>query len=794
MSDSPDRSGVAPHQIGPYRILRILGEGGMGLVYEAEQRMTVRRRVALKVMKPGLDTKEVIARFEAERQALAVMEHPGIAQVLDAGETEEGRPYFVMELVHGEPLKEFADGHKLPIADRLELFIRICRAVQHAHMKGVVHRDLKPSNILVEDRDGTPHPKIIDFGIAKATGRRLTENTLVTQFGQALGTPAYMSPEQADPSGIDIDTRTDVYSLGVTLYELLVGRLPLDPSEVGPQAFLAGLLLRESDPPTPSTRYSTLDGEYRVAIAKHRRTDPGALQRKIRGDLDWIVMKAMEKDRSRRYETANGLAMDLERYLREEPILARPPSAGYRAAKFVRRHPAGVSMAVTLAGLILASSGIVSVQAARIAGERDRAELEADKAREVTDVMVDMFQVSNPGEALGNSITVREVMDRGVDRVRSDLVGQPTTQAHLLQSIGRVYFNLGLYDQSESLLRDALDIKTGLYGDRSMESANGLAYLAQVYWKESDYPRAESLLVLAESIAEDAPDPSIEELSRIQHVLGIVYSREGRSEEAEQAFLRALVLRESGVPPDLNEVARTLNSLGIVHMERGQYDEAIDYFARALEVKRQVLDPGHPSIALSLYNLGILQMDQHQYLEAEANMREALEIWKHVHGEDHVDVADAMDTLGGLKAELGQFDEAEQLHLRALEIRRSLLEPGHSDFAFSHNSLANLYRRRGKNEKALVHFDEANTVFSANYGPDHYFVAQNLASKAVSLRDLGRFDEAEAAFLRAFEILEAEWEPDHPDLVEARAEYAELLRLMGRQGEIRSREADSIRE
>jgi non-specific serine/threonine protein kinase/serine/threonine-protein kinase len=763
-------------RIGPYRILRLLGEGGMGLVYEAEQRVTMRRRVAVKVMKPGLDTKDVIARFEAERQALAVMEHPGIARVFDAGETEEGRPYFVMELVHGEPLKEFADGHKLPIQDRLELFIRICRAVQHAHMKGVVHRDLKPSNILVEERDGIPHPKIIDFGIAKATGRRLTEETLVTQFGQALGTPAYMSPEQAESTGIDIDTRTDIYSLGVTLYELLVGRLPTDPAEVGPQAFLASLMLRESDPPTPSTRYSTLDGEYRNAIARFRRTDPGSLQRQIRGDLDWIVMKAMEKDRSRRYETANGLAMDLERYLREEPVLARPPSARYRASKFIRRHPAGVAMAVAFSGLILAFSGITSVQAARIAGERDRAEEEAAKAREVTDVMVDMFRVSNPSEALGNSITVREVMDRGVAQVRSGLGGQPTIQAHLLQTIGRVYFNLGLYDESERLLADALDIVTVQFGDQSMERASGLTDLAQVSWRKSDLARADSLIRQSIAVADLELDASTEERGRIQHVSGIILSERGFWEEAETAFLAALELRERVEPPNLGDVAKTLNSLGVVYLNRGQYEDAVKYLTRALEVKRKFLDPYHPSLAVTMYNLGIQQMDLGRYEEAEANLVEALEIWEHVHGENHLDVADALDTIGGLKAELGEYDEAEELHIRALEIRESLLDPGHSDLAFSHNSLANLFRRRGNHERALGHFDQADDLFAANFGPDHWIVAQNLASKAVSLRELERHEEAETSFLRAFEILEVEWEPDHPDLVAARAEYAELLR------------------
>src|SRR5918911_1521336 len=300
-----------PDRIGAYRILQVLGEGGMAVVYEAEQTEPVRRRVALNVMKLGMDTKEVIARFEAERQALAVMTHQSIAKVLDAGASEGGRPYFVMELVQGVPITDYCDGRQLSVRERLELFIPVCQAVQHAHQKGVIHRDLKPSNVLVTEVDGKPLPKVIDFGIAKATGQHLTEKTLVTAYGQAMGTPGYMSPEQAEMSGLDIDTRADIYSLGVMLYELLVGRLPEDPLELGLQGFMARLAMRETDPPTPSTKLHSLKREQK-ALATLRHTDPGSLERTLRGDLDRIVMKAIDKDRNQRYETANGLALDLE--------------------------------------------------------------------------------------------------------------------------------------------------------------------------------------------------------------------------------------------------------------------------------------------------------------------------------------------------------------------------------------------------------------------------------------------------------------------------------------------------
>ncbi|HTL17458.1 MAG TPA: serine/threonine-protein kinase, partial [Patescibacteria group bacterium] len=367
-------------QIGYYKLREQIGEGGCGVVYVAEQTEPVRRRVALKVIKLGMDTKNVIARFEAERQALAMMDHPNIARVLDAGATETGRPYFVMELVRGIKITEYCDQNHLNTADRLKLFIQVCHAVQHAHQKGVIHRDIKPSNILVTLHDGVPVPKVIDFGIAKATEGRLTELTVYTELHQFIGTPAYMSPEQAEMSGLDIDTRSDIYSLGVLLYELLTGRTPFDPQEL----LRSGLdqmrrTIREQEPLRPSTRLSTLVDADLTAVAKHHGAEAPRLVHLIRGDLDWIVMKALEKDRTRRFETANGLAADLDRFLRTEPVEARPPSSAYRFQKLVRRNKlaftavTGVVLAL-IVGFAVAAIGLVRERAARIravAAERE---------------------------------------------------------------------------------------------------------------------------------------------------------------------------------------------------------------------------------------------------------------------------------------------------------------------------------------------------------------------------------------------------------------------------------------
>ena len=369
--------------IGPYKLLEQIGEGGFGIVYMADQQSPVRRRVALKIIKPGMDTRQVLARFKAELEALSLMDHLNIARVLDAGATDSGRPYFVMELVRGVPITDYCDQNNLPVHERLELFVQVCRAVQHAHQKGIIHRDIKPSNVLVTLHDGRPVPKVIDFGVAKAIDRQLTQETLFTRFAEMIGTPLYMSPEQAEMTGLDIDTRADIYSLGVLLYELLTGSTPFDKDRLHRAAFdEIRRIIREEEPPKPSTRISTL-GDTRAAVAAHRHADPHRLSQLVSGDLDWIVMKTLEKDRTRRYETANGLAMDVQRYLADEPVEACPPSASYKFRKFARRN----KVALATGGLVLAAlvmgtgvstwQAIRATRAERSANESLQAETEA---------------------------------------------------------------------------------------------------------------------------------------------------------------------------------------------------------------------------------------------------------------------------------------------------------------------------------------------------------------------------------------------------------------------------------
>jgi serine/threonine protein kinase len=371
--------------IGPYKLLEQIGEGGFGVVFLAEQQEPLRRKVALKVLKPGMDTRQVIARFEAERQALALMDHPNIAQVHDGGSTARGRPYFVMELVKGVPLTDYCDQNSLPIRERLALFIAVCQAVQHAHHKGIIHRDIKPSNVLVTRHDATPVVKVIDFGIAKATGQQLTEKTLFTHFAQLMGTPLYMSPEQAGLSDLDVDTRSDIYSLGVLLYELLTGTTPFDKERFKEAGYdEMRRIIREEEPPRPSTRLSTL-GQAASTASARRQTDPRRLSQALRGELDWIVMKCLEKDRSRRYESANGLAQDIERYLRDEPVQACPPSGWYRFSKLARRHKRALATATCVVGILVLASWVSTVLIAQAYQEERRQRENAEESERTAD-------------------------------------------------------------------------------------------------------------------------------------------------------------------------------------------------------------------------------------------------------------------------------------------------------------------------------------------------------------------------------------------------------------------------
>jgi serine/threonine protein kinase len=465
--------------IGLYRLVRKLGEGGMGQVWLAEQTAPVKRQVALKVIKGGMYDSAVMQRFESERQSLAVMNHPAIAKVFDAGSTAAGQPYFVMEYVDGPPVTRYCDNKKLNVRERLRLFIKVCEGVQHAHQKAIIHRDLKPSNVLVVEVDGKPVPRIIDFGIAKAISAEAgSEQTMFTQAGALMGTPGFMSPEQADPSVLDVDTRTDVYSLGVILYVLLTGTAPFDPDQWKKKPLDEVLRnLREEDPPSPSTKLSE-EKNTATASAEKRGTVPGQLVSLLKGDLDWITMKAMEKDRARRYGTPAELAADIERYLENRPVVARPASSGYRLKKYVQRHRAGVVLGVVSVMMLIAFAVAQAVQLKRITRERDRAD-------RITQFMTGMFKVSDPNEAKGNSITAREILDKASKEINTSLAKDPELQAQMLGTMGHVYVGLGIFSQAQPLLEQAVATGRRAVGRRRKTSARDYRRATACIWPKT---------------------------------------------------------------------------------------------------------------------------------------------------------------------------------------------------------------------------------------------------------------------------------------------------------------------
>jgi non-specific serine/threonine protein kinase/serine/threonine-protein kinase len=723
---------------GRYLLLEELGSGGMGEVFLAEQREPVRRRVALKVIKLGMDTRQVVARFEMERQALAVMDHPNIARVFDAGATETGRPYFVMELVRGIPITDYCDKNKLPARARLALFGSVCRAVQHAHQKGVIHRDLKPSNILVVVQDGLPVPKIIDFGIAKATDRPLVERTLFTEQGQMIGTPEYMSPEQAEMSALDVDTRTDIYSLGVVLYEILAGALPFDPDKLR-AAGLAEIqrVIRETEPPRASTRLSALK-DTKTEIAVNRATDPRSLVRLLRGDLDWITMKAMAKDRTRRYSSASELAADIDRYLSHEPVSAGPPSAMYKARKYVRRHRWGVAAAAVVVAAVLLGSAGTTIGLVRAVRAEKRAVEEAATSRQVSDFLVDLFRVSDPGKARGNTVTAREILDAGAGKIEKDLSGQPAVQARLMETMGTVYRSLGLYPQAQDMLEKALRLLRGLHGERHLFVADAL------------------------------------------HNLGIVQSDQSRLDEAGALFREAVDIRTALLGPADPETGRSLNSLASVLWSQGKFAEAEPLFERSLAVKEKALGPDDPALASTLMNLGVLKHSQRKFGEAEAFFKRALAISEKALGPDHPDVATMLNNLGSLYEDQGRRTEAEPVYVRALAIWEKALGPDHPDVGIAVHNLANLYRNTGRPERAEPLYLRSLAIWEKALGADHPYVANSLRERANMYRDLGRYAEAEPLYLRSLRIFDKRPDEQRNEIVETLTQYVLLLRKTGR--------------
>ncbi|PWU14031.1 MAG: serine/threonine protein kinase [Verrucomicrobia bacterium] len=772
-------------KIGRYKLLQQIGEGGCGVVYMAAQEEDLRRLVALKVIKLGMDTKQVIARFEAERQALALMDHPNIARVLDAGVTESGRPFFVMELVKGVPVIRYCDESRLDTRQRLRIFVQICHAVQHAHQKGIIHRDLKPSNILVADHDGVPVPKVIDFGIAKATsGQMLTDKTVFTALEQFLGTPAYMSPEQAKLSGLDIDTRTDIYSLGVLLYELLTGKTPFDAA-----LFVrAGLdeirrIIREEEPPRPSTRLSTLEALEQRNVASQRQCEPPKLVGLVHGDLDWIVMKSLEKDRNRRYETAHAFARDIQRHLDQEPVFARPPSSLYRFQRFVRRHSVIFASASAVACALIVGLGFaiwalgqekaalrraiaaekaqarLREQEAILRGEAQAAQRKAENSEIETRTVLDFFQTNVLGAArpkgleggLGPQVTVRQALDLAEPRMAGSFINRPLLEASVREGLAGTYYYLRDYAKATKQHEQVLSLRKAILGPRAEATETAMHNLLRDFLAGGRFHDALPLAEEVLKITQARPGPDVPATIAALNSLAAARLGAGQASEALPLLDQALRLQRARLGTEHPLTIEAMCNLADADKQAGLPNEALHLYAKAFELSGTNPDSDQPNslrvmdkLASILWQLGrapeakrvsttarmlrqrMAGKSQFSMMEVEAahadvtHLEMVVETNRARFGPHEADTLRAMNNLAIAYRKARSFSHAVTLQTETLRLQRATLGPNDRETLWSIDSLGRAHLAAGNVSDAVRILEEGLGLWRASFGLDDW--------------------------------------------------------------------------
>lgn len=774
-------SGLEGQRLGPYRIVRKLGTGGMGDVYLAERAdEEYQQQVAIKLVRAGVYSAQVHSRLRMERQILARLQHPNIARLLDGGRAPDGTPYLVMEYIDGEPIDSYCDRRQLGLEARLALVRTVCAAVHYAHQNLIVHRDLKPNNILI-----TPSgvPKLLDFGIAKLLDTRQSLHTLaVTHMDYRVMTPAHASPEQI--RGDVITTASDIYVLGVLLYELLTGRRPFQL--IGTRISDLEKIICEQSPLPPSAMVAkTLQESPGLAddIAACRSTTPARLIRDLKGDLDNIVLMAMRKDATRRYESARQLSTELERHANGQPVVATRDTWLYRTRKFVGRHALSVS-AATAAILLLAAFAVITLlQAQRIARERDIAAHQRSRAEQVSSFLVELFELSDPYKSRGNQVTARELLDIGARRVSTGLADQPETRATLLATIGRVYGSLGLYSDAIALQRDALESRQALFGPRHPEVAHAMAGLGAALSEQGGLGEAEQHLTRALALQRELLGPTALDLAPTLMSLGQLAQKRGALDTAERFFEQALDIYRQHRMLQKSPAASVYNDLAGLALRRGRHERAARLYKTALEIDRAALGQDHPQVGMHIQNLALTLQQQGKLAEAAPLYVQSIELLQRVLGDRHPHTLDALANYGNFLRRRGELDRAEAVLRDVLERNRTARGARHMFVGHDHVNLGHVLLEAGRPDEAEREYRKALDIYAEALPPQHAYIAAALSGLGRALLVQGKYHSAERSLRESVEMGVATLPSDSAPLVLAKGALGLTLLQLGRRAE-----------